>query len=291
MKKIIITGNNSYIGTSVEAYLNQWTEKYLVTTINVRGGHWKNVSFEGYDTLYHVAGIAHSDVRGVLAEDKKSYYSVNTDLTLDVAKKAKKDGVRQFIFMSSIIVYGDSAPIGEDKVIRANTPLDPANFYGDSKKKAEEGLKALRDENFKIVILRPPMIYGRGSKGNYSVLRKIAQLTPIFPKIHNHRSMLYLTNLCEFVRLMIENEEDGVFLPQNREYMNTSKMVRSIAAVHGKRVVLVPGIELLLKAASLITPMANKAFGNLVIDKNLSQYKDDYQIVSAMDSIRETESG
>lgn len=291
MKKILITGNNSYIGTSVEAYLNRWTEKYFVTTIDVRGGRWKNASFEGFDTLYHVAGIAHSDVRGVLAEDKKSYYSVNTDLTLDVAKKAKEDGVRQFIFMSSIIVYGDSAPIGEDKVIRANTPLDPVNFYGDSKKKAEEGLKVLRDENFKIVILRPPMIYGRGSKGNYSVLRKIAQLTPIFPKIHNCRSMIYLTNLCEFVRLMIENEEDGVFLPQNREYMNTSEMVRSIAAVHGKRVVLVPGIELLLKAASLITPMVNKAFGNLVIDKNLSRYKDDYQIVSTMDSIRETESG
>lgn len=293
MKKILITGKNSYIGTSVGNYFSKWPDKYSVDTIDVHktawGGYWKELDFSSYDTVYHVAGIAHSDTRKASAEERDLYYSVNTDLTLDVAKKAKKDGVRQFIFMSSVIVYGESAHIGRKKIIKADTPLIPANFYGDSKKRAEEGLGILRAGGFKVVIIRAPMVYGKGSKGNYSSLAKIARKTPVFPYIENARSMIYITNLCEFVRLMIDNEEDGVFVPQNREYMNTGKLTQAIGSVHGNRVRLVKGFSGMMKLLGRFTPLVNKAFGNLVIDKGLSKYKDDYQLVGTMDSIREAE--
>lgn len=250
---------------------------------------WQEHSFSEYDTVYHVAGIAHSDTRKASAKEQALYYSVNTDLAIECAKKAKKDGVRQFIFMSSIIVYGDSAPIGKMKIIKSDTPLSPANFYGDSKKKAEEGIITLRSEEFKVVILRPPMIYGKGSKGNYPQLARLARTLPIFPEVKNYRSMLYITNLCEFIRLMIENEEDGVFFPQNKRYMNTSRLVCVIGKVHGKKVMLVKGFQVMIKIAGKLIPLVNKVFGNLVIDKELSIYKNDYQLVGTMLSIRESE--
>ena len=241
MKKILITGANSYIGTSFEDYMKQFSDDYLIDTVDMIGDKWTAKSFSDYDVVFHVAGIAHSDSGKISAEKEKLYYSVNTDLTIKTAEKAKNEGVKQFVFMSSAIVYGDSAPIGKQKVITKDTPVAPANCYGDSKVQAEKGLKQLECDTFKVVILRPPMIYGKGSKGNYPLMSKLARKTPVFPKVSNCRSMLYIENLTEFIRLMIDNEESGVFWPQNAEYSNTSKLVKMIASVHGKKVRLIGG--------------------------------------------------
>ena len=291
MKKILITGAGSYIGTSFEKYMKQWPDKYSTDTVDMIDGSWRDKDFSAYDTVYHVAGIAHSDSGKISEERAKLYYRVNTDLTIETAKKAKAEGVRQFIFMSSAIVYGDSAPIGKKKIITKDTPVNPANCYGDSKVKAEEGIRELEDENFKIVILRPPMIYGKGSKGNYPVMAKMAQKLPLFPYVDNCRSMLYIENLMEFVRLMVENEESGTFWPQNAEYSNTSELVKEIAKVHGKKVVLVKGFTWALKIMSHCTGMVNKAFGNLAYDQSMSKYADKYQIHSLNESIELTEGG
>lgn len=286
MKKILITGANSYIGMSFEAYLRQWPDKYAVTTVDMIDGSWRQTSFAGYDTVYHVAGIAHSDSGKITEEKKALYYKINTDLTVETAKKAKADGVKQFIFMSSAIVYGDSAPIGQSKMITKDTPVSPANCYGDSKVQAENGIRPLADDGFKVVILRPPMIYGKGSKGNFPLLVKLANKLPIFPKVSNQRSMLYIGNLVEFVRLMIDHEEEGVFWPQNAEYSNTSDMVRQIAAANGRKLLLVPCLTWLLKLASHATGLVNKAFGNLSYDQSMSRYLVDYQKFTLAESIR-----
>lgn len=286
MKKILITGAGSYIGTSFEEYMKQWPDKYQVDTVDMIGDDWMKYDFSGYDTVYHVAGIAHSDNGKISKEKAKLYYDVNTKLTIKTAMKAKKSGVKQFIFMSSAIVYGDSAPIGKMKMITKDTPVNPANCYGDSKVKAERGLKKLEDENFKVVILRPPMIYGKGSKGNYPLMSKLAQKMPVFPYVKNCRSMLYIENLMEFVRLMIENEEQGIFWPQNAEYSNTSELVRMISKAHGKKVYLIHGFELSLKILGAFTGLVDKAFGNLCYDKRISAYKHNYRVVSLKDSIK-----
>ena len=289
MKRILITGANSYIGTSFEKYVSQWPEKYETDTVDMIDGSWREKSFAGYDAVFHVAGIAHSDNGKISEEKEKLYYSVNTDLTIETAKKAKEDGVKQFVFMSSAIVYGESAPIGNQKIITKETPVSPANCYGDSKVQAEKGLKELEDDRFKVVILRPPMIYGKGSKGNYPVLVKFAKKLPLFPYVRNERSMLYIGNLVEFVRLMIENEERGTFWPQNAEYSNTSELVRMIGAAHGKKVRLVKGFGWLLKIMSHFTGLVNKAFGNLTYEKSMSEYKEEYRRATLAESIEETE--
>ncbi len=290
MKKILITGAGSYIGTSFEAYMEQWPDKYQVDTLDMIGDDWMKYDFSGYDSVYHVAGIAHSDSGKISREKAKLYYEVNTRLTVRTAMRAKKAGVKQFIFMSSAIVYGDSAPIGKKKMITRDTPVSPANCYGDSKVKAERGLKRLEDENFKIVILRPPMIYGKGSKGNYPLMSRLAQKMPIFPYVDNCRSMLYIENLMEFVRLMIENEECGTFWPQNKEYSNTSELIYQIGKAHGKNVHLIHGFEWSLKFLGTFTGLVDKAFGNLIYEKKISAYKNDYRLFSLVESIKRTES-
>lgn len=290
MKKILITGAGSYIGTSFENYINtNFPDEYTVDTVDMIGGGWKEKDFSPYDAVFHVAGIAHSDNGKISPEKEKLYYSVNTELTSAAAEKAKSDGVHQFIFMSSAIVYGNSAPIGKTKIITADTPVSPANCYGDSKVQAEKRLKLFEDENFKVVILRPPMIYGKGSKGNYPLLAKLALKLPFFPRVQNERSMLYIENLCEFVRLMIENEESGTFFPQNSEYSNTSELVEMIAAAHGKKIKLVSGFTWLLKIMSHFTALVNKAFGNLTYEKSISFYKTNYEVKKLTESIKESE--
>ena len=290
MKKILITGANSYIGTSFEKYIKEnYPNEYAVDTVDMIDGSWREKDFSGYDSVFHVAGIAHSDNGKISAEKEKLYYAVNTDLTVKTAKKAKADGVKQFIFMSSAIVYGDSAPIGKCKVITKETPVSPANCYGDSKVQAENGIRPLGDDNFNVVVLRPPMIYGKGSKGNYPLLAKIALKTPVFPMVNNQRSMLYIENLCEFVRLMVENEEQGTFWPQNSEYSNTSELVKMIAEVHDKKVRLVKGFGWALRIISGITGLVNKAFGSLSYEMKISEYMAEYRVASLKESIQRTE--
>jgi len=286
MKKILITGTNSYIGTSFENWCFQWPNKYSFNSIDMRDDSWKDTSFAEYDVMFHVAGLAHVSTNPKMED---LYYKINRDLTIETAKKAKTEGVKQFIFMSSIIVYGDSSYINHKRVIDRNTEPTPSNFYGISKFQAEEGIIPLMNDKFKVVVLRPPMIYGKGSKGNYPKLAKMAQKLPLFPDVDNERSMLHIDNLCEFIRLMIENEEQGVFYPQNAEYVKTSEMVRLIAESHGKKVRLTKLANFLLSLLGKRIGMVNKAFGNLVYDKDMSKYKKNYCVRSLEESISVTE--
>ena len=284
MKSILITGKDSYIGTSLENWLNK-EDMYKVDTIDMIDESWKEKDFSTYDIVFHVAGIAH-----VSADPKMEelYYKVNRDLAIETANKAKAEGVRQFIFMSSIIVYGDSS--SSEKIINIDTPPSPSNFYGDSKLQAEEGLKKLESEEFKIAVLRPPMIYGKGSKGNYPRLASFAKRSPIFPNIENQRSMLHIDNLCEFIKLMIDNEESGLFFPQNKEYVSTSEMVKTIAEVHGRKIRMTKIFNPVLKRMFGFD-VVNKAFGNLVYEMDMSEYgKGEYRVRGFRETIELTES-
>lgn len=285
MKKILITGANSYIGTSFEKYMKEnYPDDYQIDTLDMLNPNWKDYDFKGYDTIFHVAGIAHADVGHVSEETKQLYYKVNTDLTYETACKAKQSGVRQFIYMSSIIVYGESAPVGKRKVITKDTTPHPANFYGDSKLQADLKLQPLSDEQFKVCILRPPMIYGPGSKGNYQMLSKLAKKIPIFPDIKNERSMLYIDNLCYFVKECIDGNYEDIYFPQNSEYVSTSQMVKEIAKANGKNIhltkLLNPFVFILSKFPGKIGGMCNKAFGSISYEKKclIKQYPMDKSI-------------
>lgn len=288
-KKVLITGAGSYVGVSVEKWLLRQPSKYKVDSLDMLSDAWKVHDFSEYDVVFHVAGIAHSDVVSVTEEQKALYYSVNTELAVDVAQKAKEAGVKQFIFMSSMIVYSGC----KERIITKETDPQPLNFYGDSKWQADKKIREMESEGFRVVVLRPPMIYGKDSKGNYPLLAKLAVKLPVFPIVKNKRSMLHIDNLCEFVKLMIDNEESGVFFPQNREFSNTSDMVQLIAKMKGHQIVMIPGTNMATKLMGRlpgkIGKLASKAFGDSAYDMEMSEYKEDYRIRSLAKSIELTE--
>lgn len=257
MKKILITGANSYIGVSFENYMKAYSDQYQVDTVDLIDNSWKSKGFTGYNVVFHVAGIAH---RKETKENAKLYYDVNRDLAVKVAKKAKVEGVNQFIFLSSMSVYGL-----ETGVITQKTIPHPKNNYGKSKLEAEVELNMLDDINFKIVILRPPIVYGKECKGNYQQLKKIALKTPIFPSLTNERSMIFIDHLSEFVKQVIDSGASGLFLPQNKEYVCTRNMVDLVAAQYGKQMIHIGIFNLLIKYLPI--SVLKKAFGSLVYEK------------------------
>lgn len=279
MKNILITGKNSYIGTSLENWLMREPDQYKVDTVDMKDGSWREKDFSLYDVVFHVAGIAHIKET---SDNQDLYYKVNRDLAYETAQKAKEDGVEQFIFLSSMSVYGI-----ENGVIDKNTPQNPNSAYGKSKIEAEELINKLQGDSFTVATLRPPMVYGKGCRGNYPRLVGLALKTPIFPKVDNKRSMIYIDNLSEFVKQLIDNRSGGMFFPQNADYVNTSEMVRLIAEVHGKRVVMTKLFNPLLRLLNVST--VNKVFDDLVYDLSMSKYEFDYRVCGFSESIKKTE--
>ena len=285
MKKILITGKGSYLGNSLKAYLEAFGDCYQVDCLSLRSGDWKEQSFRGYDAVYHTAAIVHQprskDAPGELAR----YRAVNCDLAVDAAKKAKAEGVRQFVFLSTMAVYGLTAAFGKTVTITAQTPTIPTDNYGLSKLEAERALLSLEGPDFRVSILRPPMIYGKDCKGNFRSLVSMARRLPFFPKVPNQRSMLYVGSLNRLVQQIIDREDRGIFCPQDPEYVNTSAMVQAIAAAQGKHLVLVPGFSWAFHLLRHLTGAVDKAFGSLVYDKSLSKLEEDYRIASFPDSV------
>ena len=241
--RVLITGAGSYIGEKAKTYL---TEKYgyQIDTIPTQNYEPKKENFIGYDVVYNVAGIAHIKETD---ENRQLYYAVNRDLVVKIAECAKAAGVKQFVMLSTMSVYGKT--IGH---ITKQTKEDPQNAYGKSKLEA--------DQNFKVAILRPPMIYGKDCKGNYQSLRKFALKSPIFPDYTNKRSMLFVDNLSEFVHQAITNQMEGIFFPQNKEYVNTKEMVEAIAKIWFTKV-----FNLVIK--HIQKGIVSKVFGDLTYEK------------------------
>ena len=259
MKKILITGANSYIGMSFEKYMAQWPEEYQVDTVDMIDGTWREKNFAGYDAVYHVAGIAHIKET---EENAHLYYKVNRDLAVETAKKAKADGVSQFIFLSTMAVYGL-----EEGAINSQTKPMPKSHYGKAKLEAEEEMESLREEEFHLAVLRPPMVYGEGCKGNYQSLIKFAKLMPVFPDYQNQRSMIHINKLCAFIKELVDTYADGLFLPQDDEYVCTCRMVQDIAKGMGKNLKLWKILNPAVSLAKLL-PIGKKAFGDLYYEKS-----------------------
>ena len=294
MKSVLITGANSYVGGSFETWVeNHYPDQLKTETVDMIDGSWREKDFSSFDCVFHVAGIAHADVKKVSEKQKQLYYQINRDLAVETANKAKQQGVRQFVFMSSAIIYGNAAPYGKSKRITKDTEPSPDNFYGDSKWQADKLLRELADDSFTVTVLRPPMIYGKGSRGNYPALSSMAKKLPVFPDVQNERSMLYVENLCEFLSQIIIRKEGGVFWPQNAQYTRTTEMVKTICKVSGHKIMVSKAFNWCVWLAShipgKISNLARKAFGNLSYDQSMSTYEFDYQLVDLITSIERTE--
>lgn len=285
--KILITGNTSYAGRSLEKWLLQWPDKYLIDFVSLRHEEWKDTDFSLYDVVFHVAAIVHQKEK---TEMEELYYRINRDLTIELANKAKSAGVKQFIFMSTLSVYGLVGMVGKEVMINEDTPCRPNSFYGKSKLEAEQLLEGLQNKDFKVAILRIPMIYGPNCPGNYGQLRRITDKIPVFPRVNNNRSMIFIDNLSEFIRLLIDNQDHGLFFPQNQEYINTSYLVRLIAKEKQKNMYLSKLLSLGINLLAVRIKIINKVFGNLTIDSNLSNYRDyKYCVVDLVESVKRCE--
>lgn len=295
MKKILITGAGSYVGESVRKYILSKDSSYQIDAVDTMDDNWKKADYTKYDVVFHVAGIAH-----VNADPKMEplYYKVNRDLTIEIAKHAKATGVKQFIFMSSQIVFHESRSL-KAEVLTAETKPAPNGFYGDSKLQAENGLwdlvknqeedsaKTKGRNQMKICILRPCMIYGPNAKGNFPRLAKLACKTPVFPEWHNKRSMLYIDNLAEFVKQAIERELEGTFYPQNRELADTVEIVRYFAKVAGHKVWITKLLNPFVWLGSFVLQPINKMFATYYYNPKMSKMEFDYQLVSFEESLKQ----
>lgn len=281
MKKILITGAGSYVGESVRKYMLAHGD-YQIDAVDTMGDNWKKADYSMYDVVYHVAGIAH-----VNADPKMEalYYKVNRDLTVEVAKYAKAAGVKQFIFMSSQIVFHESQSL-KSEVLTSSTKENPNGFYGDSKLQAENGIKPLADETFKVCILRPCMIYGPNAKGNFPRLAKLGAKVPVFPEWHNKRSMLYIDNLAEFVKQCVDRELEGTFYPQNREQADTVEIIRYFAKAAGHKVWITKLLNPFIWLGSFVLQPINKMFATYYYDPEMSKADFDYQLVSFEESLK-----
>lgn len=280
MKNILITGANSYIGTSFEKWLEQSEGDYRVDTLDMIDPKWRQYDFSPYDAIFHVAAIVHKNEKNM---DPTLYDKVNRDLPIELAGLAKAAGVKQFVFLSSMSVYGN-----KEEVITKETKENPSTFYGKSKLAAEKGLMQLESADFKVLMMRPPMVYGPKATGNYTRLSKLSRITPIFPNIANQRSMIYIDNLLEFVRKAIDTNLSGFHFPQNKEYVTTSQLVKTIRDVNGKKTLLTAIFNPIIKPLSNFSQF-NKLFGNLVYEQELSTEAFDYQIADFEESVIKSE--
>lgn len=278
MKKVLIAGAGSYIGEQIAASLAP--DRFSVETLSLRGESWKRKDFSGFDTVVQVAGVAHQQES---EQNAALYFAVNRDLAVETARRAKAAGVKQFVYFSSMSVYG--LVVGH---ITADTPVNPVTNYGKSKWEAEQALRALADDSFHVAVLRPPMIYGRGCKGNYPRLAKLILRFHVFPRVNSERSMLYIGTLCGFMARLIESGEGGLYFPQNREYVRTNELARQIALAHASALWQPRGLGWLMKPLAARGGTLGKVLGSLTYERSMSAAFAGEELDFAQ-TIRETE--
>lgn len=243
MKRVLIIGANSYIGKKFYEHVYSLNDKLMdVDMVSAADGSWQKVDFSKYDSVLHLSAIVHRREKRSM---KELYFEVNHKLAVDVAKQAKAKGVKHFIFMSTAAVYGNRS----GGITKATLP-HPDTYYGISKLAAEEDILKLQEENFKISILRPPMVYGEGCRGNYVRLIKAARYLCVFPNHHNKRSVISIFKLSQDLVQIIKEEGAGIYLLQDEGYMDTCNLFIKEREKLGKRTFMLPGY--------LITPLLNQ---------------------------------
>jgi len=264
MSKLLITGSNGFIGSY---FINKYKNKYNIKTFSFLKDNIDTLNYSDIDVVFHLSALVHQ-MRGASCEE---YEKVNVKQTLELAKKSKELGVKQFIFMSTVKVYGEETTAKYDE----NTICNPEDEYGKSKLKAEKELLKLEDRNFKVSIIRTPIVYGYGVKANIKSLINLIERMSFLPfgSINNKRSMVYIGNLCHLVDKVIEQEKSGMFLCSDDEPFSTSKLIELIAKTLNKKVYLlkIPFFESLLK---IIKPTFHKRlYGSLEVDNSITKQK------------------
>jgi UDP-glucose 4-epimerase len=277
-KKILIIGKSGFIGSSLAKWLKD--KGYEVSSVSGRKKEWKSLDMKGIDTVVYAAGLAHT------REKKKSealFLNANVIHAQQSAFEAKQAGVHQYIYISSMNVYGSTG-----KRIGINTPLAPDRLYGRSKRQGELEILKLADETFKAVIIRPPVVSGAGCKGNIHFLVKASRYIKFFPNYPNQRSIIDIINLCEFISCVIDENADGIYHPQNKEDLSTYDLLSLMVRGTGRQIYAInffnPIIAWMVPRISIV----RKIFGDDCYERDLSDNNSfSYWIRSAEESVRD----
>jgi len=264
MTRILITGANSFIGTNFKEY-SKFRDSDEVSLIDKRP---EAIDFTGYDVVLHLAAIVHQSEK--ISEEL--YFKVNSDLCLQVAECAKKAGVSQFIFMSTVKVFGD---INAENLLRNElSECKPDDAYGRSKYDAEQRLKKLNYEKFVVSVIRTPLVYGTGVKANMFKLIKLIDTFPVLPfgMINNKRSFTYVENLIGYIDCIIEKRISGLFIAMDETSLSTTELATFIADCLGKKRIFfrLPGILKQL-AIQLVPAQVDRLFGSLEFENRLTR--------------------
>ena len=261
MKRILITGSDSYIGTSFEKYIkDSFADQYMVDVVDMVDDSWRGKNFGEYDSILHVAAYTHQK------ETKRNshlFFEVNRDLTIETALKAKNEGARQFIFLSSFSVYGM-----DTGVIRRSTKPNPVSDYGKSKLQAEDSIIWLSSSSFKICILRLPNVYGIRCKGDYRILDDYVRKHFFFPKISNQRTALHIDELVKLIKTVVDKGLSGLFLPQNDERVKTIDLAKKVAEREHKKLYFSYLLALVVVLLMPFVKTLRRLFGNLTYISN-----------------------
>lgn len=265
--KVILTGENGYISNNCCDFL---TERGIdACCISLKQGS-DSIDFKGVDAVIHCAAIVHKKEK----DHKDEYEKINYELAKETADKALKEGVKHFVFMSTMAVYGK-----EQGEINRDTPLKPVTLYGRSKLKAEEYIYNLKSKYFNVSIIRPPMVYGKGCPGNYQKLSMIAKKLPLIPDTQNKKSLIYIENLCSVIYSILKENKGGVYMPMDNVYISTGELMSMIS---GKRRSRLLGLFVKIMPFGI----AKKAFGTLYYGEDIACKAD---LVSVKDAVRSSE--
>lgn len=281
---IILTGSSGFIGQN---FINR-TSEYNIVPVSLRNTLMETIDFKDIDTVLHLAGLVHQ-MKGAPEEE---YFRVNSDLTFELAKKAKEKRVKHFVFISTAKVYGESSKIGktfDEKFICS--PLDP---YSKSKLQAEEKLKSLEDINFKVAIVRIPLVYGAGVKGNLNNLMNLITKISFIPlgKINNKRSLLYVGNLIDILKKIINQQRSGIFIACDNTSLSTSELIQLIAQSLNKKIVLFEMPAFIRKTIAKLKPgIIDRLFGSFELNNTFTnqtlEFAPKYSIETGMNEMVE----
>lgn len=283
---VLLTGGTGFVGRHIACQIkgldhaslacavrrpgtSKFGQEFVVGSLQANTD-W-SAALSGQDIVVHAAARAHvmlDETDDPLAE----YRKVNVGGTLNLARQAAEAGVRRFIFVSSIKVNGEQTAKGQP--FSAESIPAPEDAYGISKMEAEQALQALAEKTgMEVVIIRPPLVYGPGVKGNFATMIKLVEMGLPLPlgATHNKRSLVALDNLVDLIITCIDHPKAGnqVFLAGDGENLSTTELLRGIGAAMGKPARLIPvPAGVLMFGAGLLgkRAVAQRVLGSLQVD-------------------------
>jgi nucleoside-diphosphate-sugar epimerase len=267
--KILITGRRSFIGINFRQY-SKFTN---IDGVSVSEKDVHKITFNGYDAVVHLAALVHRKKR----IPEHEYFRVNHSMSLKLAEAAKRAGVKHFVFLSTVKVYGETNP-GRGAWNEVSE-CRPADGYAKSKLAAEKALLKLEDETFTVAIVRTPLVYGAGVRANMLDMVRLIDRSKVLPfgNVSNKRNFTSVENLAAYIDRILEMRASGIFIAMDNDAISTTELVQLISSGLGKHRILLNLPGFIQWSGSLFFPRYFESlFGSCELDNSMTLQKLDF---------------